>query len=818
MSSLEGWRAGDMMHLALPQVWAEVLVDCPGVEAPYTYAVNSQMAIALGDVVLVPFGDRLVGGLVVRVLAECPDDLDPARIRSIHEVVAQSFFQAHYWDLLERTANYYHVPLTQVLRAALPPGLLRRSQRRIRALRGAQPILRSQAAQRIWPLLQKNLETGYSWRYLCQQHPQAPQGLRELLQAGCVESYICLGKSAQAKQQLAITLVQRLPGLTQRQAAIVAQLQQSGGEAWLQTFQQQTGASRGLLDRLTELGCVAIAPKERLRSGIQTTDVEADQPRVLTPAQAAALAQIQKADAGETLLLHGVTGSGKTEVYLQAIAPFLDQQRSVLVLVPEIGLTPQLTERFQQRFGRDRLCLYHSGLSDGERYDAWRQMLLGGARVVIGTRSAVFAPLPNLGLIILDEEHDSSFKQEQTAPCYHARQVAQWRSQLEGCPLLLGSATPALETWATTQGTESQTHYLQLPDRVEARSLPPIEIVDLRQELANGNRSIFSTKLQQALIDLQQRGEQGILFIHRRGHSTFVSCRACGTAIGCPHCDVSLSYHLDQILDQSLLRCHYCNYTQAQPQRCPVCDSPYLKNFGSGSQRVEAEVKRLFPELTVFRYDSDTTRQKGGHQKVLDQFRSQPASLLVGTQMLTKGIDLPQVTVVGVVAADGLLHMPDFRASERSLQTLIQVAGRAGRGDRPGRVIVQTYSPDHPVLQHLADHNYSQFLSEELQERQAHGYPPAQRLLLLSCSGLDEDAVIQAAEAIADHLREQALESVEILGPAPANIARIARRHRWQILLKSPPDRDWNWLKPDQLRSFCRKGVSLLIDVDPISF
>ncbi|ABB56683.1 primosomal protein N' [Synechococcus elongatus] len=806
-----------MRHPGLPQAWAEVLVDCPGLETPYTYEASP--AIAVGDVVLVPFGDRLVGGLVVRIVSELAAELDATRIRPIHEVVAQSFFQPHYWALLEQTASYYQVSLTQVLRVALPPGLLRRSQRRIRARSGTQPILRSGAAQRLWPLLQKNLETGYSWRYLCQQHPQASQGLRELLQTGCVESYICLGKSTQAKQQLAITLVQpRSPHLTDRQAAVLAQLQQLGGEVWLQSFQEQTGASRGLLDRLSVLGCVAITPKERLRSGLQTTDLSADQPRQLTPAQAAALAQIQQAGAGETLLLHGVTGSGKTEVYLQAIAPLLDQQRSVLVLVPEIGLTPQLTERFQQRFGGDRLCLYHSGLSDGERYDAWRQMLLGGARVVIGTRSAVFAPLPNLGLIILDEEHDSSFKQEQTPPCYHARQVAHWRSQWEGCPLLLGSATPDLETWAATQGAEAQTRYLALPDRVEARTLPPVEIVDLRQELANGNRSIFSTKLQQALVDLQARGEQGILFIHRRGHSTFVSCRACGTPIGCPHCDVSLSYHLDQVLNQSLLRCHYCNYTQAQPQRCPACDSPYLKNFGSGSQRVEAEVKRLFPELAVYRYDSDTTRQKGGHQKVLDQFRSQPASLLVGTQMLTKGIDLPEVTLVGVVAADGLLHMPDFRASERSLQTLIQVAGRAGRGDRPGRVIVQTYCPDHPVLTHLLDHNYAQFLGEELQERQAHGYPPAQRLLLLSCRGLEEAVVMTAAEAIADRLHPILPAGVELLGPAPANIARIARRHRWQLLLKAPPETDWQWLPLTDLRVCCPKGVNLLIDVDPLSF
>jgi primosomal protein N' (replication factor Y) len=437
-------------------------------------------------------------------------------------------------------------------------------------------------------------------------------------------------------------------------------------------------------------------------------------------------------------------------------------------------------------------------------------MLTGEPQIIIGTRSAIFAPLPNLGLIILDEEHDSSFKQDSPIPTYHARTIAQWRAELEHCPLILGSATPSLESWVS--GNQL---YLSLPERINSRPLPPVEIVDMRQELKEGNRSIFSRKLQNALQQLAERQQQGILFIHRRGHSTFVSCRSCGYVLECPHCDVSLAYHHVEEGAPELLRCHYCNYGRLHPPHCPECSSPYLKFFGSGTQRVAQELTKQFPNLKIIRFDSDTTTTKGSHRKLLTQFANGEAHLLVGTQMLTKGLDLPQVTLVGVVAADGLLHLSDYRANERTFQTLTQVAGRAGRGDDPGRVIVQTYTPEHPIIEAVQKHDYQSFADAELAQRQTLNYPPYGRLILLRLSSLDPIQVQNTAQIIATFLNNK--EGFEILGPAPASILRVANRYRWQILLKFDPDALPNLPDWPEVRSLSPASVSLTIDVDPIN-
>ncbi|NER07132.1 MAG: primosomal protein N', partial [Okeania sp. SIO3C4] len=524
------------------------------------------------------------------------------------------------------------------------------------------------------------------------------------------------------------------------------------------------------------------------------------------------------------VLLHGVTGSGKTEVYLQAIAPILKSGKSALVLVPEIGLTPQLTDRFRARFGK-KVYVYHSALSPGERYDTWRNMTWGIPQVIIGTRSAIFAPLPKLGLIVLDEEHDNSFKQDRPAPCYHARTVAKWRAELENCPLILGSATPSLESWLETRknnvdetvSSKPNTYYLSLPERVHSRPMPPIEIVDMRQQLRQGNRTMFSYPLQEALQQLQETKQQGILFIHRRGHSTFVSCRSCGYVMECPHCDVSLSYHYTHEGATQLLRCHYCNYTQLQPQRCPECDSPFFKFFGSGTQKVTQELTRQFPDLRCIRYDSDTTRTKDAHRILLTQFANGEADLLIGTQMLTKGLDLAQVTLVGVVSADGLLHFSDYRANERAFQTLLQVAGRAGRGDNPGRVIIQTYTPEHPVIQAVQRNDYESFVETELQTRAELRYPPYGRLILLRLSSYDPTEVAVTARKLGSVLTKKGEEGkYDLLGPAPAPIARVANRYRWQILLKLLPGCED---VPDltKLINFCPAAVSLTVDVDPMN-
>jgi primosomal protein N' (replication factor Y) len=362
----------------------------------------------------------------------------------------------------------------------------------------------------------------------------------------------------------------------------------------------------------------------------------------------------------------------------------------------------------------------------------------------------------------------------------------------------------------------SQSYYLSLPERIHSRPMPPVEVVDMRQELQQGNRSIFSRSLQNALQQMLFTGQQGILFIHRRGHSTFVSCRSCGYVVECPHCDVSLSYHYTHEGAAELLRCHYCNYTRIHPRSCPECGSPYLKFFGSGTQRVAQELAKAFPNLRLIRFDSDTTRTKGAHRTLLTRFANGEADLLVGTQMLTKGLDLAQVTLVGVVSADGLLNLADYRAAERAFQTLTQVAGRAGRGDDPGRVIIQTYSPQHPVIQAVQRHDYESFTQTELEQREALNYPPYGHLILFRLSGLDAAQVENAAEQLADWLVATGLD-YEILGPAPASIMRVARRYRWQILLKFSPDVSVELPDLNELRAICPKDVSLTIDVDPLN-
>ncbi|MBN3962368.1 primosomal protein N' [Nostoc sp. NMS8] len=822
--------------------WVEVLVDCPGSTGLFTYRLPAQLEIKPGDILSVPFGAQQLGAIAIRLLAQPNIDLPLEKIREVEDIVSVGFFPSAYWELLNRVAAYYYTPLIQVIRVALPPGLLGRSQRRIRlvggrgagdrvqGVRGSRYLLGSAdplafltpTARQVWELLQGQPAGDYSFVYLQQKVKSAYRGIRELLRFGLVESYLEPPRLTRPKLQKAVTLTGTIDQeLTSRQREILEVLRRRGGELWQNELLQICNASSSILKTLTQKGYIVVEEREVLRTE-QGPTLVGDGAKSLTTAQASALATIQTLDGFAQILLHGVTGSGKTEVYLQAIAPLFNQGKSALVLVPEIGLTPQLTDRFRARFG-NKVSVYHSALSDGERYDTWRLMLTGEPQVVIGTRSAIFAPLPNLGLIILDEEHDSSFKQDSPIPTYHARTVARWRAELENCPLVLGSATPSLESWISVgmQGaggefiTPNSSHYLSLPERINSRPLPPVEIVDMRQELQQGNRSIFSRSLQTALQELQERKQQGILFIHRRGHSTFVSCRSCGYVLECPHCDVSLAYHHTEEKAPELLRCHYCNYARSHPKFCPDCSSPYLKFFGSGTQRVTQELARQFPELRLIRFDSDTTRNKGSHRTLLTQFANGEADLLVGTQMLTKGLDLPQVTLVGVVAADGLLNLSDYRASERAFQTLTQVAGRAGRGEDPGRVIVQTYTTEHQVIAAVRSHDYQSFSQAELEQRQALNYPPYGRLILLRLSSLDPIQVQNTAQIIATTLSTE--EEFEILGPAPASILRVANRYRWQILIKFDPDAlpklpDW-----EEVRSLCPSSVSLTIDVDPIN-
>jgi len=735
--------------------WVEVLVDCPGCSDLFTYKIPEHLQIKPGDILSVPFGGTQVGGVAIRLLTQTPADLPPEKIREVEDVVSEGFFPSGYWTLLNRVASYYYTPLIQVIRVALPPGLLGKSQRRLRLTPLGKeniPGYISPTAQQIITLLEKTPTADYSYHYIQQKIKAAYRGIRELIRLGLAENYLEPPRLTQPKLQKAVILLDNSDhDLTPRQKEIVEVLRRQGGEMWQNELLQLCSTSTSTLKALVDKGYIIIEEKEILRRETGPA-IAGDWAKSLTPAQNHALETITSLTGFSKVLLHGITGSGKTEVYLQAISPLLEQGKSALVLVPEIGLTPQLTDRFRARFG-NKVHVYHSALSDGERYDTWRQMLTGEPQIIIGTRSAIFAPLPNLGLIILDEEHDSSFKQDAPIPTYHARTVAQWRAELEHCTLILGSATPSLESWVSRNQ-----QYLSLPERIHSRPLPPVEIVDMRQEL---------------------------------------------------------NYHHVEEGAPELLRCHYCNYGRLHPPHCPECGSPYLKFFGSGTQRVAQELTKQFPQLKIIRFDSDTTSTKGSHRHLLTKFANGEAHLLVGTQMLTKGLDLPQVTLVGVVAADGLLHLSDYRANERTFQTLTQVAGRAGRGEDPGRVIIQTYTPEHPIIEAVQKHDYQSFAEEELKLRQTLNYPPYGRLILLRLSSLDPIQVQNTAQIIATFLQDKA--EFEILGPAPANILRVANRYRWQILLKFAADslpKIPDWI---EVRSLCPNSVSLTIDIDPIN-
>ncbi|MEO0986830.1 MAG: primosomal protein N' [Cyanobacteria bacterium J06639_14] len=845
--------------------WVEALVDCSGAQGLYTYQLPPMLAVAVGDILSVPFGTQQVGAIAIRLLTIPPQNLATDQIRLVAAIVSRGMFAPTYWSLLEKVSAYYQTPLMQVIRTALPPGLLNRSQRRVRLCPEVIPPQASEflapAAACVLNQLQQSASGDYTWQYLRQRCHGANRGIQALIQRQWAESYVVLPTPPRPKQRQAITVIGMPPveanTVTTRQREVLTLLQRHGGDMWLQEALQYCRTTSSTLRSLAQKGYVTIESREILRQPTAAA-LNSDTSKTLTTYQQSALEVIRSIAGYGGCLLHGVTGSGKTEVYLQAIAPKLKAGQSALVLVPEIGLTPQLTDRFRQRFG-DRVCVYHSGLSEGERYDAWRRMLQGEPLVTIGTRSAVFAPLPHLGIVILDEEHDSSFKQDQPMPCYQARTVAAWRAELDQCPLVLGSATPSLESWVAfgaskvgefaadgvneneaaasfgvgdgfkaAVGTDGEPespamhdclapmrHYLSLPERVQARPLPPITVVDMRQELQAGNRSIFSRSLQSALKAMRSRGEQGILFIQRRGHSSFVSCRACGHVMMCPNCDVSLSHHQPHAQAASQLRCHYCGFSQPQPLLCPACGSSYFKHFGSGTQRVQQALELEIPDIRCLRFDSDTTRAKGAHRALLQRFAQGDADVLVGTQMLTKGIDLPQVTVVGIIAADGLLYMADFRASERAFQILTQVAGRAGRGEQPGRVILQTYTPDNAVIEAVQKQDMAAFLADEIEQRRALTYPPLGRLVLLRITSPNNQAAQQTAQDVVDQLMPQLSATWSLLGPVPAPILRVARRYRWHVLLKSAiatrlPDLT-------ALPKQCPAQVSLTIDIDPLN-
>ncbi|EJF1941028.1 primosomal protein N' [Enterococcus faecalis] len=580
---------------------------------------------------------------------------------------------------------------------------------------------------------------------------------------------------------------------------------------------KELGFSTALLNEAAKNGWLTFIEKEAYRDPFANQTFEKTTALSLNAEQQVAVETILQSvqeQQSQTYLLEGITGSGKTEVYLQVIAEVLNQGKTAIMLVPEISLTPQMVQRFKSRFG-EHVAVMHSGLSQGEKYDEWRKIERGEAEVVVGARSAIFAPIENIGVIIVDEEHEASYKQEET-PRYHARDLAIWRSEYHHCPVVLGSATPSLESRARAQKNVYQR--LRLTQRAnQAATLPTIDVVDMRQEVENGNVSSFSMSLQEKLQERLEKNEQSVLLLNRRGYSSFVMCRDCGYVLPCPNCDISLTLHMDS----KTMKCHYCGHEERIPYRCPNCGQDKIRYYGTGTQKVEEELQTLLPDSRILRMDVDTTRRKGAHEKILRTFGEGQADILLGTQMIAKGLDFPNVTLVGVLNADTALNLPDFRSSERTFQLLTQVSGRAGRAEKPGEVIIQSFNPEHYAIQLAKAQDYEDFYTKEMYIRHRGDYPPYYFTVQITASHPEENEAAKQMFQIATKLKQGLSPQAILLGPTPNAIMRVNNRYFYQVIIKYKQEPMLQPLLKEILTDTQRataRGLKLSIDAEPMNF
>lgn len=858
------------------------------VDQVFTYGVPPQLDTALqpGVRVLAPFRRTKQEGVVVERVNET--DLAPNLIKNVSECLDERpMFSPDMLTLTKWMADYYVCSWGVALYCAVPAAVRTQRRERVRLQPEFSGSL-GKVQKEIVALLEAEGELSLNQlaRRMGLSSQDVRSRVRRLREKGVVETDVTHKPKATTQEATVARLalpnvdieaeivqlktgtggseasslqrpVNRRHAADTKRAEVLQLLLDAGAPLATADLVKRVNASASLLSPLERRGFIQITRAQTVRNPLGSESIAPTQPFRLNPAQSTAFAEIQKAlmearhhddsdrvssaapdPIGEvsnpgaatgakhppTFLLHGVTGSGKTEVYMQAMADVLENGKSVIVLVPEISLTPQTASRFVGRFGA-RVALLHSRLSDGERYDQWHRIQRGEADIVIGPRSAIFAPVQKLGMLIIDEEHSDSYKSD-TAPRYHAREVAQKRGTLANCPVLLGSATPSLESFHRTR--TGSYRLLSLPARVFDRKMPDVHIVDMRNEFKKGNRTIFSGLLRSAIEERLVRREQIILFLNRRGYSTYVFCRTCGYVERCDNCSISLTYHRET----QRLVCHHCGSKRPTQQACPQCSSDAIRFFGAGTEAVEQEVHKSYPKARVKRFDADSTARKNAHRQILAEFEQQKIDILIGTQMVSKGLDFPNVTLVGVIAADTALNLPDFRASEQTFSLLTQVAGRSGRADLEGKVVIQTYMPEHYSIEAAQKHDYLGFYAEEVVARDALRYPPFAHVATLLLRGKDEQAVIDAAHAARDQLEiwqtdpEHASQvpkveetSVEILGPAPAPLSKIEGKFRWHLLLRSAyPEKMAQLFKrftdepPTIIKS---KAIEFVIDIDP---
>ncbi len=858
-------------------MYAEIVVNLP-VEGTFHYHVPPDLAgtLRVGHLVKVSFGRQKAQGVVLSFDERAP----VVHTKPVEELIDHQPIVGETQLALARwLSRMYLASLADCVRLFIPPGLSKRGDVLIRpVIDPAQIEPSSDTQSRLLKLLARR--GPLRGRQIAWSLPRRDwqQAVSQLVERGLLlREPILDPPSAQAKQvrvaelgiapgQVEEVIARHLDADDMPPNRQAAARRRSAILRWLATAREPVevgdiyaavrGARLADLRALADDDLVVLREVEMWRDPLAVRTFTPDTPPRLTPHQAAAWEAIRAAldaeSAPRPILLHGVTGSGKTELYLRAVERVIEQGRSAIVLVPEIALTPQTIRRFGARFP-GRMGLIHSALSVGERYDTWRRARRGYFDLVIGPRSALFAPLDNLGLIVIDECHDDSYKQTPPIPppYYHALPTAVELARLHGALALLGSATPDVTTYAHAVRPESEvpgtytllelparimghrqaieaqalhyhigqtryTHHPDDPDEAVMIDLPPVQVVDMRQELRAGNRSIFSRALTAALTDALERGEQAILFLNRRGTATYVFCRACGHVLSCPRCEIPLTWHTyrdEDRLEEGRLICHHCNYQTAHPDACPACGSGQVKFFGGGTERVEEEVRRRFQKARPIRWDRDTTGGKDAHDALLEQFLSGEANVLIGTQMVAKGLDLPLVTLVGVVSADTALYLPDYRSGERTFQLLTQVAGRAGRGLLGGRVILQTYAPDHYAIQAAAEHDFHAFYKREMRSRAEIGYPPYSRLIRLEIRATDARQARQEAERLhrllARRIKEENRIQTSLIGPAPCYYPRLDNLHRWHIIVRGPD--------PSEVVGGLRSSQLLYVDVDPVS-
>ncbi|MDR6997957.1 primosomal protein N' [Neobacillus niacini] len=796
---------------------ASVIVDVPTkqTDKPFDYLIPDQWedTIQPGMRVIVPFGPRKIQGFVtelknqsefkqLREICE-PMDLEP--------VLNKELLELGNW-LTENTLCFkifaYQVMLPAALKAKYQKKVKLSSGTKLNDLPEPLPSFFHQDGTIHWDEALKAGIVPRLQREAAKGHLEVIYEVKEKLKKKHIKKIRPLLSFPELTAEM-----ERIPARAAKQKEVLKYFIENYREVELKQLLEDLHTTKSTVNALLEKNLLFEWDEEVYRDPFEHRTFERTLSLPLTEQQQTAIEPILKSideHHHDVFLLYGVTGSGKTEIYLQSIQDCLEKGKEAIVLVPEIALTPQMVNRFKGRFG-NLVAVMHSGLSAGEKYDEWRKIQRREVGVVVGARSAIFAPFENLGIIIIDEEHETSYKQEDM-PRYHARDVAIKRAKTYNCPVVLGSATPSLESFARAQKKVYQ--LLSLPSRMNNQALPSVETIDMREELREGNRSMFSRSLFEKLKDRLEKKQQSVLFLNKRGYSSFVICRDCGYVINCPNCDISLTYHRAN----EQMKCHYCGYESYVPKQCPECSSEHIRYFGTGTQKVESELGKILPEARIIRMDVDTTGRKGAHEKLLQEFQDGKADILLGTQMIAKGLDFPNITLVGVLSADTMLHLPDFRSSEKTFQLLTQVSGRAGRHRLPGEVIIQTYTPEHYSVELAGTQDYDLFYKKEMMIRKVHHYPPFYYLTLITVSHEQLMTVVSVTEKIAGYVRTQVSNETVVLGPTASPIPRINNRYRYQCLIKYKREKDLSrTLKTilDQYQKDTANGLQVSIDLNP---